>query len=77
MEQVFQYFEFKKEILALERAGLLREVINSFKAVDLHPDIVCCGPRVLVKEMDESEAGGIREELHRRAPGAGAGSRPT
>lgn len=37
---VFQYFEFKKEILALERAELLREVITSFKAVDLHPDVV-------------------------------------
>src|SRR5947207_10788206 len=37
---VFQYFEFKKEILALEKAELLREVITSFKAVDLHPDVV-------------------------------------
>ncbi|MEU8159463.1 type I restriction-modification system subunit M [Micromonospora parva] len=37
---VFQYFDFKKEILALEKAGLLREVITSFKAVDLHPDVV-------------------------------------
>jgi type I restriction enzyme M protein len=37
---VFQYFDFKKEILALEKAELLREVITSFKAVDLHPDVV-------------------------------------
>ncbi|GAB3244290.1 class I SAM-dependent DNA methyltransferase [Nocardioides dilutus] len=37
---VFEYFDFKKEILALEKAGLLREVITSFKAVDLHPDVV-------------------------------------
>lgn len=37
---VFEYFDFKKEILTLERAGLLREVITSFKAVDLHPDVV-------------------------------------
>nr|WP_258544538.1 class I SAM-dependent DNA methyltransferase [Micromonospora provocatoris] len=37
---VFQYFDFKKEILALEKAGLLREVITSFKAIDLHPDVV-------------------------------------
>ena len=37
---VFEYFDFKKEILALEKAELLREVITSFKAVDLHPDVV-------------------------------------
>ena len=37
---VFEYFDFKKEILALEKAQLLREVITSFKAVDLHPDVV-------------------------------------
>lgn len=37
---VFEYFDFKKEILALEKAGLLREVVTSFKAVDLHPDVV-------------------------------------
>lgn len=36
---VFEYFDFKKELLALEKAGLLREVITSFKAVDLHPDV--------------------------------------
>ena len=37
---VFEYFDFKKEILALEKAELLREVVTSFKAVDLHPDVV-------------------------------------
>ncbi|WP_300639480.1 class I SAM-dependent DNA methyltransferase [Nocardioides sp.] len=37
---VFEYFDFKKEILALEKAGLLREVVSSFKAIDLHPDVV-------------------------------------
>ena len=37
---VFEYFDFKKEILALDKAGLLREVITSFKGVDLHPDVV-------------------------------------
>lgn len=37
---VFEYFEFKKEILALDKAGLLRAVVTSFKAVDLHPDVV-------------------------------------
>jgi type I restriction enzyme M protein len=37
---VFEYFDFNKEILALEKAGLLREIITSFKAVDLHPDVV-------------------------------------
>jgi hypothetical protein len=34
---VFEYFDFKKEILALEKAGLLREIVKSFGAVDLHP----------------------------------------
>ncbi|WP_063066476.1 type I restriction-modification system subunit M [Nocardia violaceofusca] len=37
---VFEYFDFKKEILALEKAELLREVLTSFKGVDLHPDTV-------------------------------------
>lgn len=37
---VFEYFDFKKEILALEKAELLREVVKSFGAVDLHPDVV-------------------------------------
>lgn len=37
---VFEYFDFKKEILALEKAGLLREIVKSFGAVDLHPDMV-------------------------------------
>lgn len=37
---VFEYFDFKKEILALEKAELLREIIKSFGAVDLHPDVV-------------------------------------
>ncbi|MEU8238519.1 class I SAM-dependent DNA methyltransferase [Actinoplanes missouriensis] len=37
---VFQYFDFKKEIFALQKAELLREVIKSFKAVDLRPDVV-------------------------------------
>lgn len=37
---VFEYFDFKKEILALEKAELLREVIKSFGAVDLHPEVV-------------------------------------
>ncbi|SDE20460.1 type I restriction-modification system subunit M [Glycomyces harbinensis] len=37
---VFEYFDFKKQILALEKAELLREVVTSFKAVDLHPDVV-------------------------------------
>jgi type I restriction enzyme M protein len=31
---------FKERILALEKAELLREVVTSFKAVDLHPDVV-------------------------------------
>jgi type I restriction enzyme M protein len=37
---VFEYFDFKKEIIALEKAGLLREIVKSFGAVDLHPDVV-------------------------------------
>ena len=37
---MFEYFDFKKEILALEKAGLLREIVKSFGAVDLHPDVV-------------------------------------
>lgn len=37
---VFEYFDFKKEILALDKAELLREVVTSFKAIDLHPDVV-------------------------------------
>ncbi|MGW2282706.1 type I restriction-modification system subunit M [Streptomyces sp. NPDC001770] len=37
---VFEFFDFKKEILALEKAGLLREIVKSFGAVDLHPDVV-------------------------------------
>ncbi|TYL50028.1 SAM-dependent DNA methyltransferase [Nocardioides sp. BGMRC 2183] len=34
---VFEYFDFKKEILALEKAELLREVVKSFASIDLHP----------------------------------------
>ncbi len=37
---VFEYFDFKKEILALEKAGLLREIVKSFGKVDLHPEVV-------------------------------------
>ncbi|MBV7251579.1 class I SAM-dependent DNA methyltransferase [Streptomyces sp. S-2] len=37
---VFEYFDFKKEIQALEKAGLLREIVQSFGTVDLHPDEV-------------------------------------
>ncbi|MEV4733123.1 class I SAM-dependent DNA methyltransferase [Saccharopolyspora sp. NPDC049426] len=37
---VFTYFKFKEEIDALEAAGLLREVVKSFGAIDLHPDVV-------------------------------------
>lgn len=37
---VFEYFDFKKEILALDKAELLGEVITSFKAIDLHPRVV-------------------------------------
>ncbi|ARE38052.1 MULTISPECIES: type I restriction-modification system subunit M [Rhodococcus] len=37
---VFEYFDFKKEIPTLDKAALLREVITSFKAIDLHPDVV-------------------------------------
>ncbi|MDV7991580.1 class I SAM-dependent DNA methyltransferase [Rhodococcus sp. IEGM 1374] len=37
---VFEYFDFKKEILALDKAALLGEVIASFKAIDLHPGVV-------------------------------------
>ncbi len=37
---VFEYFDFKKEILALEKAGLLREIVKSFGTVDLHPNVV-------------------------------------
>jgi type I restriction enzyme M protein len=37
---VFEYFDFKKEIIALERAELLREVVKSFGAIDLHPSKV-------------------------------------
>jgi type I restriction enzyme M protein len=34
---VFDYFDFKKEILALEKAGLLREIVKAFGNIDLHP----------------------------------------
>ena len=27
---MFEYFDFKKEILALEKAGLLREIVKAF-----------------------------------------------
>ncbi|NYI44872.1 type I restriction enzyme M protein [Nocardioides aromaticivorans] len=37
---VFEYFDFKKEILALEKAELLREIVKAFGAVDLHPNVV-------------------------------------
>ncbi|GAA1214049.1 type I restriction-modification system subunit M [Prauserella alba] len=37
---VFEYFDFKKEILALDKADLLREVITEFKRIDLHPNAV-------------------------------------
>jgi len=37
---VFEYFDFKKEILALEKAGLLREIVTSFRSLDLHPKVV-------------------------------------
>ena len=37
---VFEYFDFKKEILALEKAGLLREIVTSFRSLDLHPEVV-------------------------------------
>ncbi|MFE9887324.1 N-6 DNA methylase [Streptomyces scopuliridis] len=37
---VFEYFDFKKEILALEKAGLLREIVTSFRSLDLHPEAV-------------------------------------
>ncbi|WKK25398.1 class I SAM-dependent DNA methyltransferase [Streptomyces olivoreticuli] len=37
---VFEYFDFKNEILALEKAGLLREIVKSFGAVDMHPNVV-------------------------------------
>ncbi|WNV82614.1 N-6 DNA methylase [Umezawaea sp. Da 62-37] len=37
---VFDYFDFKKEILALDKAGLLREVVKAFGAVNLHPQVV-------------------------------------
>ncbi|MEU2789515.1 class I SAM-dependent DNA methyltransferase [Streptomyces sp. NPDC007100] len=37
---VFEYFDFKQEILALEKAGLLREIVTSFGAIDLHPNAV-------------------------------------
>ncbi|MGW3473807.1 type I restriction-modification system subunit M [Streptomyces althioticus] len=37
---VFEYFDFKKEILALEKAELLREIVTSFGEIDLHPDVV-------------------------------------
>jgi type I restriction enzyme M protein len=37
---VFEYFDFKKEILALEKAEILREVVKAFGAVDLHRVVV-------------------------------------
>ena len=37
---VFEYFDFKKEILTLEKAGLLREIVKAFGTVDLHPEKV-------------------------------------
>ncbi len=37
---VFEYFDFKKEVLALEKAELLRAVVTSFGAIDLHPEVV-------------------------------------
>lgn len=37
---VFEYFDFATRLDALERAGLLREIVTGFKAVDLHPDVV-------------------------------------
>lgn len=37
---VFDYFDLKKEILALDKAGLLREVVKAFRGLDLHPDVI-------------------------------------
>lgn len=37
---VFEYFDFKKEILSREKAGLLHEIVKSFGKVDFHPDVV-------------------------------------
>src|SRR3954468_7851886 len=33
---VFEYFDCKKEILALDKSGLLREIVKAFAGVDLH-----------------------------------------
>ena len=44
---VFEYFDFKKEILALEQAEFLRGVVTSFKAVDLHPHVVSNADQLL------------------------------
>ncbi|UDY22455.1 type I restriction-modification system subunit M [Nocardioides sp. Kera G14] len=37
---VFDYFDLKKEILALEKAELLREIVKAFGALDLHPEVI-------------------------------------
>ena len=37
---VFEYFDFRTRVDALEKAGLLREIVTAFKAVDLHPNVV-------------------------------------
>lgn len=37
---VFEYFDFKNEILALQKVGLLREIVTAFRSVNLHPDAV-------------------------------------
>ncbi|MGF1340692.1 type I restriction-modification system subunit M [Streptomyces flavovirens] len=52
---VFEYFDFKKEILALEKAGLLREIVKSFGAVDLHP-----------KEVSNADMGDAFEYIIRK-----------
>lgn len=52
---VFEYFDFKKEILALEKAELLREVVKSFGAIDLHP-----------AEVSNSEMGDAFEYIIRK-----------
>lgn len=55
MREVIEKFDFRNTIVKLDEAGLLFLVIERFKNIDLHPDIV-----------DNHEMGTIFEELIRR-----------
>ena len=55
MREVLEWFDFDNTISKLDEAGLLFQVLEQFREVDLHPDLV-----------DSADMGTIFEELIRR-----------